>query len=117
MIPKSNVETLLRRCYAAFNARDLEGARALMHPDVDWPNRWEGGWMKGRDGVRAYWKRQWAAIDPRVEPRAFRQDAEGRIVISVHQVVRDLMGKVVVDQMVQHVYELQDDLVRRMEIR
>ena len=73
MNTKTDVETLLRRCYLAFNARDLEGALALMHPDVTWPNGWEGGWVNGRDGVRDYWQRQWAAIDPRVEPRPSAQ--------------------------------------------
>ena len=57
------------------------------------------------------------AIDPRVEPRTFRRDAEGRVVVSVHQVVRDLSGAVLADQIVEHVYEMQDGLVCRMEIR
>jgi uncharacterized protein YqjF (DUF2071 family)/ketosteroid isomerase-like protein len=113
----ANTEALLRRCYAAFNARDLESAVATMHPDVTWPNGWEGGWIEGRQGVREYWQRQWAAIDPRVEPVAFTHGADGRITVSVHQVVRDSSGKLLADRMVQHVYELQDGYVRRMEIR
>jgi ketosteroid isomerase-like protein len=43
MSTQSDTETLLRRCYAAFNARDLEGALALMHPDVAWSKGWEDG--------------------------------------------------------------------------
>ncbi len=117
MTSKADVETVVRRCYDAFNNRDLEGALALMHPDVTWPNGWEGGWVNGRGGVRAYWQRQWAAIDPRVEPRAFRWDADGHLVVSVHQIVRDLTGTVIADQIVEHVYEMHDGLVRRMEIR
>jgi ketosteroid isomerase-like protein len=112
-----DAEALLRRCYAAFNARDLESALADVHPQVTWPNGWEGGWIDGIDGVRDYWRRQWAAIDPHVEPKAFALEADGRIRVSVRQVVRDLAGKVLADQMVQHVYELQDGLIRRMEIR
>jgi ketosteroid isomerase-like protein len=42
MSTQVDVETLLRRCYSAFNVRDLEGALALMHPDVTWANGWEG---------------------------------------------------------------------------
>jgi hypothetical protein len=30
-----DIETLWRRCYAAFNVRDLGGALALMHPDFE----------------------------------------------------------------------------------
>lgn len=112
-----DTEALLRRCYAAFNARDLEGALTVMHPEVTWPNGWEGGWVEGIEGVRHYWRRQWAALDPHVEPRAFTPDADGRITVSVHQVVRDLTGMVLSDQMVEHVYQLQDGYIRRMEIR
>jgi len=36
-------EQILRSAYKAFNARDIEAAVELMHPDVDWPNAWEGG--------------------------------------------------------------------------
>ncbi|MBA3262949.1 MAG: nuclear transport factor 2 family protein [Thermoleophilaceae bacterium] len=46
-------ERLIRAAYRAFNARDLDAAVALMHPDVDWPNAWEGGRVVGRSDVRA----------------------------------------------------------------
>ena len=36
-------ERLLRDVYDAFNRRDIEGAVAAMHADVDWPNAWESG--------------------------------------------------------------------------
>jgi ketosteroid isomerase-like protein len=107
----------LRGLYDAFNERDLERALAAMHPDVHWPNGWEGGWVEGREGVRQYWERQWAAIDPSVEPKAFRAEADGRITVSVHQVVRDLAGKVLADQEVEHIYQLEDGFIRRMDIR
>jgi len=57
-------ERVIDRMYAAFNARDIETVLAALHADVDWPNGWEGGRILGRDGVRDYWTRQWAAIDP-----------------------------------------------------
>jgi ketosteroid isomerase-like protein len=117
MNSKTDVEALLRRCYDAFNRRDLEGALALMHPEVTWPNGWEGGWVHGREGVRQYWQRQWAALDPRVEPRAITWSADERAIVSVHQTVRDVTGNLLSEGTVEHVYELQDGLVRRMEIR
>ena len=52
--------------YAAFNARDIDAVLARLDADVDWPNAWEGGRLRGREAVRAYWTRQWAAIDGRV---------------------------------------------------
>lgn len=112
----SKEDELIRKLYAAFNARDLETLLSAMHPDVDWPNGWEGGRVRGREGVREYWTRQWSVIDPSVEPRQVRVDDEGRIDVEVHQVVRDLAGTVVVDQTVRHVYEVEDGLIQRMEI-
>jgi ketosteroid isomerase-like protein len=113
----SEEERLLRRAYEAFNARDIEGALALMHPDVDWPNGMEGGREVGHDAVRAYWTRQFGLIDSHVEPVGFESDADGRAVVDVHQVVRDLDGELLSDGRVQHVYTFRDGLVTHMEIR
>jgi len=109
-------EALLRRAYDAFNARDIEGALSLMHPEVDWPNGMEGGRVQGRDEVRAYWERQFDLIDSRVTPEAFDERGDGRVSVAVHQVVRDLEGSVVSETHVRHVFELRDGLVVRMDI-
>jgi ketosteroid isomerase-like protein len=109
-------EALLRRAYEAFNTRDIDGALDLMHPEVDWPNGMEGGRVQGRDAVRAYWERQFDLIDSRVTPEAFAELGEGRISVTVHQMVRDLDGNVVSETHVRHVYELRDGLVVRMDI-
>jgi ketosteroid isomerase-like protein len=110
-------EALLRRAYAAFNARDVDAAVALMDPNVDWPNGMEGGRVHGRASVRAYWRRQFQVLDVNVEPERFTQEPNGRIAVDVHQVVRDLSGKVLADRMIQHVYQLRDGLVTHMDIR
>jgi hypothetical protein len=112
----SKEEDLIRTLYAAFNARDLETLLAAMQPEVDWPNGMEGGRVYGREGVREYWTRQWSMIHPTVEPQRIQVDEEGRIVVDVRTVVRDYAGAVIVDQMVQHVYEVEDGLIKRMEI-
>jgi ketosteroid isomerase-like protein len=108
---------LLSATYRAFNARDIDAVLAVMHPDVDWPNGMEGGRVHGHAAVREYWRRQWAVIDPHVEPRGFGSDETGRVVVDVHQLVRDLAGKILADQMVQHIYLIEDGLIRSMEIR
>jgi hypothetical protein len=110
-------EELLRRTYAAFNARDIDAALAVLQPDVDWPNGMEGGREHGHEAVRAYWTRQFGMIDSHVEPVGFAQDDEGRVVIDVDQVVRDLDGNVISEGRVQHVYTFRDGLVERMDIR
>jgi hypothetical protein len=108
---------VLTAAYRAFNARDIDAALAAMHPEVEWPNGMEGGYVHGHEGVRAYWARQWSLIDPDVEPLRFVADASGRIVVDVHQVVRDRAGTTLADRMVQHVFVMHGGLIRRMEIR
>ena len=118
MVTSSQSATeLLKKAYAAFNARDLDGALATMQSDVVWPNGMEGGVVHGHEGLRAYWTRQWAMINPHVDPTSFRDESDGRIAVSVHQVVRELSGKVLMDRMVEHVYTLKDGLITSMEIR
>jgi hypothetical protein len=43
-------ELLLRSVYLAFNAGDIDAAIELMHPEVEWPNGWEGGRLVGCGG-------------------------------------------------------------------
>jgi len=112
-----DLEALLRRTYAAFNARDIDTVIAVLHPDVDWPNAWEGGRVRGHAAVRSYWARQFEAIDGRVEPQGFALAPDGRVVVDVHQVVRDRTGAIIADGSVQHVYRLQEGLIDHMEVR
>jgi hypothetical protein len=112
----SEVE-LLKLLYDRFNTRDMESVLACMHEDVVWANGMEGGHVHGRDGVRSYWTRQWAMIDPHVEPVGFSKGSNGEVVVEVHQIVRDLQGKLLADQMVGHIFEIENGLVRRFDIR
>src|SRR5215469_15804941 len=80
-----NVE-LLKRIYNRFNARDMETVLAALHEDVIWANGMEGGHVLGREGVRSYWTRQWAMVDPHVEPIAFADGPKAEIIVEVHQV-------------------------------
>ena len=110
-------QEILTRAYEAFNARDIDTVLAYMQPDVDWANGMEGGRVHGHQGVREYWTRQWGLIDPHVEPIRFHEEENGRIIVDVHQVVRDLAGTILADTMVQHVYRMRDGLVERMDIQ
>jgi hypothetical protein len=109
-------DRLLRTLYANFNVREVDAVLAATTPDVDWPNAWEGGRVRGRDAVREYWQRQWAEIDPTVEPRSIVTRPDGRMVVEVHQVVRSLDGELVAENDVVHVYELSGGLVSRMTV-
>jgi ketosteroid isomerase-like protein len=115
-MPASHREELLRSLYRAFNARDVETCLAAMTADVDWANGWEGGRVVGRDAVRDYWQRQWAAIDSTAEPTAVIERPDGTTEVAVHLVGRDGAGQVLFDEHGLHVYEFEGALVRRMTI-
>ena len=113
----SNEFNFLKRVYDRFNARDMEAVLAAMHEDVVWANGMEGGHVHGRDEVRSYWTRQWATIDPHVDPVAFAKGSEGELIVEVHQVVHDLKGNLLVDVMVGHVFRIENGLITRFDIR
>jgi len=108
---------LLRRVYALFNGRDTESVLAAMHPDVFWANGMEGGHVHERDEVRSYWKRQWAMINPHVEPLEISPNGEGEVVVKVHQVVRHPKGNLLADRVVIHVFLIRNGLIQRFDIR
>lgn len=110
-------EQTLRSAYRAFNARDIDAAVELMHPDVDWPNAWEGGRVVGRAAVSDYWSRQFSAISSRVYPERFTEEADGSITVDVHQVVHDARtGELLSDSSVQHRYRIAGGLIARMDV-
>jgi len=107
---------LLRAAYAAFNSRNIAAALVLMTPEVTWPKAFKGGFVHGPEEVRAYWTEQWSEIDPHVEPVAFSREEGGRILVRVHQVVRDLSGGLLADVHVGHVFTLRDGLIHGMDV-
>lgn len=115
MISSSHIE-LLRAAYAAFNSRDIDAALALMTADVAWPRAFKGGFVRGPEEVRAYWTEQWSEINPHVEPLEFYAEDAGRILVEVHQVVRDLAGTILADVRVGHRFIIEDGLIQGMEV-
>jgi hypothetical protein len=110
-------QELLTQAYSDFNARNIDKVLAAMHPDVEWANGMEGGHVYGHEAVRDYWTHQWKLVNPHVEPQGFHPDEHGKMVVDVHQVVRDLEGNLIADRMVQHIYTIENDLIQRMDIQ
>ncbi|WP_020604629.1 nuclear transport factor 2 family protein [Spirosoma spitsbergense] len=109
-------QPILRQLYQDFNARHVDAVLAHMHTDVQWPKAFEGGYVSGHDEIRKYWTRQWTEINPIVEPTGFNQRQDGILEVTVHQIVKDLQGKLMFDGTVKHIYTVQDDLLRKMDI-
>lgn len=117
MTNKSTQEArLLCAAYAAFNARDIDAALALMAADVTWPKAFKGGFVQGPEEIRAYWTEQWSEIVPHVEPTAFYPLSPSQVMVDVHQIVRDLAGSVLADERVGHLFTIDNGLIQAMEV-
>jgi hypothetical protein len=109
-------KTLIVQAYSAFNKRDIDGALALMTEDVSWPKASEGGRVFGKEGIRAYWTRQWDEFDGHVEPLAMTEEDGGRIRVRVHQLVKNLQGDVLSDSEVLHIFTVNHGLIAAMDL-
>jgi len=74
-----------------------------------------GGYVYGHAEVREYWIKQFQLVSSRVIPLSM--NTEGEVVkIKVHQVVHDLNGKVLADEIVYHYFHLQNEKIVSFEI-
>ncbi|MET1024328.1 MAG: nuclear transport factor 2 family protein [Pseudoxanthomonas sp.] len=67
--------------YAAFNARDIAAATALVTADVTWPRAFKAGVVQGFDQISTYWTEQWSEIDPHVAPTAFFAQGQAQVLV------------------------------------
>ncbi len=111
-----NGPQLVEQLYRGFNSRDIDSVLAALSEDVAWANGMDGGHVHGREAVRAYWTQQWAAIDPRVDPVQITESEDGSTAVEVHQVVKDLEGKLLLDETVRHVFHIKNGYVTRFDI-
>jgi hypothetical protein len=108
---------LFGRVYEPFNRRDIEGVLEAMHPDVVCANGMEGGHVHGRDGVRAIGNANGQSSIRMWSPFEIPLNGEGESVVKVHQVVRDPKGNLLAEKVVIHVFQIQNALIRRFDIR
>lgn len=120
---KNDVE-MIKRIYASFNARDIDAVLAVFSDDIAWANGMDGGHVHGSAAVRDYWTRQWAVINPHVEPVAFEETPDGAIAVEVIQSVFDLDGRPLEgqshglkDKTVTHIFRIEGDKIVRFDIR
>ena len=109
-------EKTIKKAYSAFNERNIDNALSTMQSDVQWSKAWEGGYISGHDEIKQYWTRQWAEINPEVEPVGFTERENGSLEVKVHQNVKDLQGNLMFDGLVKHIYTFKDCLIKTMDI-
>ena len=112
----SDERETLRQAYRDFNARNIDAVISQMRPDVEWANGMEGGYVHGKEAVRAYWTRQFTTLNPHVQPVSIEPGEGGKWTVEVHQVVHNIEGNLVLDTIVYHTYQFRDGLITRMDI-
>jgi hypothetical protein len=110
-------QELISKAYSAFNQRDVDASLMLMSENVSWPKASEGGRVVGKQEIRDYWTRQWAAFDPRVDILEVVERERGKTDVKVHQVVKNLKGDVLSDTELWHVYTIANGLIECMDIK
>jgi hypothetical protein len=113
----SSEEQMIESLYDRFNARDIEGVLSNLSENVVWANGMESTHVHGREAVRAYWTHQWQVINPRVNPLKVNTNTDGSILVEVHQIVDDLDGKLLLDEKVGHVFQVEGGKVKRFDIQ
>ena len=110
-----DINTFFRELYTNFNERKIEIVISRMADKVKWANGMDGGYVYGHDNVREYWTRQFQLVSSKVIPLII--NTEGDVVkIKVHQVVHDLNGKLLADEIVYHVFHLENEKIVSFEI-
>lgn len=108
---------LLQHLYFAFNEQNADKALEVIHPDAVWANGMEGGLVNGHEGIRDYWSRQWSYIKWHVRPMKFEMPDPATVVVDAHQIIRDPAGSIVSIRDLQHIFQIEDGLIKTMNIR
>lgn len=112
----SSPEVTIAQAYAAFNERDVEQVLSLMSDSVCWAKASEGGSVTGKEEIRDCWRRQWMEFDPIVKPIEITAQPDEKVLVRVHQIVKDISGNLLSNSEVLHRYSSSNGLIEQMEI-
>ena len=110
-----DAENFFQELYKNFNDRKIDLVISKMTDDVKWANGMDGGYVHGHDAVRDYWTRQFTMVSSNVTPLEIETE-KGISKIKVHQVVHDLNGNLLADELVYHLFHLQENKIAVFEI-
>ena len=120
MISKQNnkmedLENFFQDLYKDFNDRKIDLVISKMTGDVKWANGMDGGYVHGHDAVKDYWTRQFTMVSSNVSPLEI-ETGNDIVKIKVHQVVHDLNGNLLADELVYHLFHLRENKIAAFEI-
>jgi len=101
--------------YENFNNRKIDLVVSQMTKDVKWANGMEGGYVYGHSEVKEYWARQFKIVNSNVTPIAITTENE-TVIIKVHQVVHDINGKLLTDEILHHHFHLEKGKISQFDI-
>ena len=111
----NHIDNFFRELYRKFNDREIDLVISKMTDDVKWANGMDGGFVYGHKEVREYWIRQFKMISSNVTPIKISEE-NGVVTIRVHQVVHDLEGKLLADEIVLHYFHMRDNNIAEFDI-
>ena len=102
--------------YKSYNESDIDALLQVMCEDVNWMNALTGDRIRGHAEMREVWLLQQTSLDVQTEPiRIYEED--GRTVVLVREIMREVGGRLLMDQEMEHVFTFRDGLVERMDFR
>ena len=110
-----NINNLFNDLYKNFNDRKIDEIISKMTSNVKWANGMNGGYVYGHVGVKEYWRRQFKLISSKVTPLIIETE-NGKVKIKVHQVVHDVNGNLLADEIVYHFFHLNNDKIKEFDI-
>src|ERR1700712_71713 len=110
-----NFTRYFEELYYNFNERKIDLVVEKMLPDVKWANGMDGGYVYGHDDVKKYWARQFGIVSSKVQPTDI-QNKDGKVTIKVHQVVHDLEGNLLSDEIVAHTFLISGDKIAEFHL-
>ena len=110
-----NYQSLIQQAYAAFNVRDTSALLTMLHPQLRWARTQQGDYLTGPDEVLQHWRRLWQEIDVHDEPTDIQELTDGRLAVTVHQVIKDKQGNLISEGPLKAFYAFQEGLIKQMD--
>ncbi|MBP7704466.1 MAG: nuclear transport factor 2 family protein [Caulobacter sp.] len=102
---------LLTSLYDALSRQDVDGVMSYMHAEIDWPNTFDGGRIKGLEAMRAYWIRQFGVIRPTVSPIEITRRPDGSVIVKLVYAAHALDGRLWEEEVRGNLFRFKDGLI------
>jgi hypothetical protein len=110
------LEPLLNTLFDAIDRRDIEMVMSVFHPDARIPDSLEQSTVFGREAIRAYYLRQFAAIQVASSLLSTKRLADDSVEAALHVLVRGSRGGFWWEGPVTATYQTRDGLIIDMDV-